>query len=561
MEESLGTHSWRPDDWPKRLAKEPDLVVLVAWWLLVATIGFSRRDFGGDGLRHLPWILHNSTPHLGEPRWLLFPLFLFGLLRPLVTLGLVTTLEELNRPMMLATLVAAGAYLTAVRACLIGLGIGPTRRATALLLAGASSGLFLAATDLVEPIFGGALAVMGLAHIAGHSHASDSDPKERRRAVLVGIAMITAAALLYQGVILAVGLVPIFVSRATLWHWPTFIAVVALLVAFPILITAILVADGNSLHRALIRMFFLVDNPLYRNYGTKLGLTKYLVAAVGGPPQGLFALTEFRGFNGLLAELRASEGRREALRTAAKFFLGDIALVAAVVAAARRRDFALLLGLATLLAMPVLLRPAQFGYIKYYILFPLVVAVAAARAPTRIALPLGLVILLSNFGTIVQGVRAERRTYAIREAVYARASPRSCWLTTGWGPVVSFRWPGKVCGILGTLAGGAGEDVDQLLHDVRATLTDCIDNCFCHSANVFTDDMLADSAALVTENARYFQYSTIDLLSILIPASRAPRVTSAAEPRPIYTYASEDQQRICASVEAQRQSSESPHRP
>lgn len=59
-----------------RLSDAPDLLVIAAWTALACCIATLRVDFIGDGVRHLPPILANSRPILGEPRWLLFPAFL-----------------------------------------------------------------------------------------------------------------------------------------------------------------------------------------------------------------------------------------------------------------------------------------------------------------------------------------------------------------------------------------------------------------------------------------------------------------------------------------------------
>src|SRR5262245_15092111 len=85
-------------------ARNPDVIVIAVWLILAAVAGFSRRDFGGDGLRHLGPIVSLDHPKLGEPRWLLFPSLMFILLRPFVALGLVTSVEGLARPMMAAVI-------------------------------------------------------------------------------------------------------------------------------------------------------------------------------------------------------------------------------------------------------------------------------------------------------------------------------------------------------------------------------------------------------------------------------------------------------------------------
>jgi hypothetical protein len=536
--------------WVRWASRNPDLVVLGAWWILVAAFGFARRDFTGDGIRHLPAILDPARTHpaLGEPRWLLFPALLYVLLRPLVALGLAHDVEALTRPMMAATLLTAGIYLLGIRRCLVALGITPGRRAVALAVAGSSAGLFFAASDLMEPIFGATLAVLGLAFVAARTTDPQATEDSRRRAVLVGVAVIAAASFLYQGVILGVGLIPLFTPRATLTHRRTLIPAALILAAVPAVSGAILGLAGNEAARAFSRITQGEENPLYRSYLKKSGPSAYLVALLGGPPQGLIALSHFQGFNGLIAALRGPGPRGEALAVVTRLGLGFAVVLSGVVAAVRRRDVTLLFGFAVLLLLP-LVRHQQYGYVKYYVLLPVLLAVGAARAPMSVAAGVALILLVANGSTLLGTVRAGRQLYAERAGAYQQADRLTCWLSASWGPSIGFLWPGSVTAVLGSLASGGGSDPAKVVADAHATMSRSLEDCFCHSSSVFTDDMVEGSAGVVADLAEHFDYTEIDLPKLIVPAARA-RLVSNRGPMPVYAYASEDQKRLCSLVTA-----------
>jgi hypothetical protein len=533
-----------------------DLWVIAAWWVVVVALGFLRWDYTGDGLRHLPPIVDGGGPRLGEPRWILFPGMLWALLRPFVVLGIAPTVQGLARVMTGATVLAAGAYMLALRACLAAAGIDSRRRAAALALAGLSAGLFLPSTDLMEPIFGATLVMVALGWAARRVARLDASEADRRRALLVTVAAIAVAALLYQGLVLALGLLPLVFPRETLRDRRAQLQAALILAAIPLVMVGPLVLGGDSLQRALGRALQGEENPLYRSYLKKTGpfarVTATIVALVGGPPQGLVQVGDFHGFNGLIAGLRGGEGRSQALGILGRFAFGGGIILAGVIAAIRRRDRAVLIAFTVLMILP-LVRSQQYGYIKYYIFLPVVVAFAAGRARPGLVGLLAAVLVWLHVVSWVRALPGEHRDYREHAAVYEQAGAQGCFFTPAWAPPYSFLWPGRVCGVLTALASGHGDTDAQVIAGAHARMTAALDACFCESSGVYADDLTESLRPQLAESARQFRYTSFDLGELVLPEGRASRVSPPDVLRPLYRYPPDDQRRICESVKrAQR---------
>src|SRR5258706_14501455 len=93
-----------------RRGEHLERLVLGALVFILILTASARRDFLGDGLRHLPAAL-SSAPHLGEARWLLFPLLLFLLVKPLAALGLVTGGEAAIQPFLWVSVASGALFL------------------------------------------------------------------------------------------------------------------------------------------------------------------------------------------------------------------------------------------------------------------------------------------------------------------------------------------------------------------------------------------------------------------------------------------------------------------
>lgn len=542
----------------RSLADAPDLWLIAAWWVLVLFLGFARWDYTGDGLRHLSPIVGGGGPRLGEPRWLLFPAFLYALLRPFVVVGIAPDVGALARVMMGATAVAAGAYMLALRSCLIAARVDERRRAAALALAGATAGLLLASTDLMEPIFGATLVVCVLGWAATRIARPVASAEERRRALVVAVAAIALAALLYQGLVLALGLLPLVFPREALRDRRAQVYALLIVAAVPVVMLGALLLSGDTLTHALERALRGEENVLYTTYMKKSGVTPRLVALVGGPPQGLAVVSGFHGFNGLLASLRGGgPDRVQSLRTLATFGFGGLIVALGVFAAVRRRDFVVLFAFGVMMLLPVV-RCQQYGYLKYYIFMAVIVAFAAARARPALVAGLAVALLLLNTGPTIASLPTRVRDHREQLAAYGRADVRSCWMATGWTPPYSYAWPGSVCGVLAALASGHGQTEREVVAVAHAAMTSCLDTCFCRSSGVFMNDMTEEAVPLLAASAQQFQYGVFDLGQLVLPAVHAERVSSPGGSSLVYRYPAADQRRICESVTRAREAAATP---
>ena len=336
-------------------------------------------------------------PRLGEPRWLLFPPFLFAALRPAVSLHLVHDVEGLTRLMMAYTVVAAAIYLCSVRACLVALGIPASRRAAALGVAGFSAGLFFASMDLMEPIFGATVIALGLAVAATRAARPGATATDQRTALLIAVAGVAMAALLYQGLILGLGLVPLVIPNTTLRDRRAWLASALILAIVPLVIVGVLMINGNSPGHALFRALRGEENPLYQTYLKRPGLMAYVVALVAGPPQGLVTLPDFHGFNGVLAALGIAGSRGSTIVLLFRLGAGVVLVGAGVLHALRRRDSKLLIAFGLLLLLPLVLGISNMATSNSTCCWPSSPP-SPRRAPTAVAASIGALLLLLNGG-------------------------------------------------------------------------------------------------------------------------------------------------------------------
>lgn len=522
-----------------------DVAVIGVWLALAAIVVFLRRDFCGDGLRHIAPALTAPHPVLGEARWLLFPTLVYAVVHPLAVFGVVRDVEAAARVLALVNLALSAVYLDSLRRCLVALGVGIRSRAGALAVAAASAGLFFAATDLMEPMSAAAVAMLGLAFAAKRTHDPLSQLDRNRQATLVGVGLIAAAALFYQGVILAVGLIPVVVPRSVLrdrklWLWAGII-----LALVPATMWVAGIAQGHGAVYAAARVLQPGDNPAYNSYLRRPGLGPRLAALMAGPVQGLVGLIDFNGARAIWEGLR-TPGHRSALTNAALIICGDAILAAGTVAAIRRRDWALLTGLAAVLILPVVVRYQQYGYLKYYIMLPVVLAIAASRTRPAIAALIAGALLLVNTTERVSSVQAERAEYQRRVSVYAEAGTNSCWFTSGWGPRYGFRWPGHVCAALSSLQSYLGEGEVGLSGPHRA-LQHCLEDCFCNSTVVMTDDMTDEAKPIVRELADQFQFHAVDLAALTLRGDGGS-VSRSAQESPVMRYPADEQRRLCTVI-------------
>jgi len=508
------------------------LVLLVLSALLIA-VAVVRRDFLGDGVRHLPSILA-SRPSFGEPRWLLFPPLAWAWVRALSVAGMVTGARSAIQALLWMCVASGIAFLFGIRSWLQLEDTNGARRAAALLLAGSCAPVLILFSDVAEPQVAAAIVASGLAC----ARARRDDPNRAWSGALIASAAIGVAALIYQGAILALGMLPLVVSLDTVGARRVFAAAGAsVVVVFGVLIAAQL-SVGTAPRTAFATAFGGERNPLTRSLMARPSLAKYVVAIVAGPPQGIVALENFSGIPALGSALARGNGqaRQPAILNVSRLLLGCVVVGILLAGGVRTASWRVLGGLAVLLALPVW-RNEQYGYPKFFILWPIPVALLAVRCRTRTIVLAAVAVLISNASIVARDVRRGRELVAAVQADYARATPATCWFTSGWSPPVSYLWPGTTVPVLGVLATGNDPVVQA------SALTVAIRRCFCESDAVWTDISTRD-ADVLTSIARHFDYTSIDLASVLVDSSG----TSPPSRLGAHTYSDQDQRRACSAT-------------
>jgi len=512
-------------------------VVLGALAVVLVIAAASRRDFIGDGVRHLPAAL-SAHPHFGEARWVMFPPLLFALVRPLAAIGLVDGVEAAIQPFLWVSVTSGIVFLVSLGVWLRAECNDGARRAAALLLAGSCAPFLALFSNIAEPQVAAAMAVAGLAY----ARVRRDDPTGAVRGAVVAIVAIAFAVLIYQGTILAFGMLPLVATRETLLRRRVLGTLCAAIAIVPAAIVAAQVASGTPLGLAFATTVGGERNPLARSFMTRASAGKYVVALLAGAPQGIVALRNFTGLPALLAGLQASDARTQALAAAnvLRLILGCVIVWSLVGAAVRGRDWRIIIALALILLLPVL-RNQQYAYSKFFVLWPVPVALVALRYRARPIAIAALLVLLSNGWLLAEQVRRGRSLYTSVQQLYRAASPTTCWMTSEWAPPLAYLWPGTTAPILGTLATGSDPAIQA------AELTRSLRRCFCDSASVWTDTTKQDGA-MVTDLARHFDYAVVDLTTILFDAAQnpAPRAT----PPGVHVYLDQDRQRICHAVTA-----------
>jgi hypothetical protein len=521
-----------------------DWLVIAVWAAVAVVIVLLRADFEPDGLRHLPHVLSSNHPALGEPRWTLHPTLVFILTKPLVAVGLVGSVEGIAHAFSLMIVGLAIGYLVALRSILQSMGASEHSRAAALALAAVSAPLLKLGTDILEPLSAAAIAVIGL----GYAAAGRPDAPDARRRILVAVAAIALGGLVYESVILAIGLLPLVVPLRELVRPRTALPAAMILAMVPVVMIGLLVMNGDSLAHAATRAALGEENPLTRSILRRPGVEQHVVALFAGPPQGVLKMDEFFGFNLLLAQLSDPNARGAAIWTLVLFLLGGVIVAALMFAAARARAWWVLVGFATLLVPLVLLRPEYYGYLKFYILFPVVLAVAAIHLPARLAGTIALIVALINVPARVDGLIQERAFARVVTPVYEAAGTEACWVTPGWVPPLSMRWRGQACGILQALALGTGEDVNRLLATQYRALTECLEACFCRSSEVLTDEMTSDRRSVIQQQATHFGFDRIAIDDLLLGPGEGETLTPGD--RPILRYRADRQRQVCDAIRA-----------
>jgi hypothetical protein len=515
----------------------PDLPVIVVWAALIFCAACLRVNFIGDGVRHLTPILTHSPPALGEPRWLLFPVFVFAILKPVQMAGLVNSAKDAARVFLALDCFAGLAYLLLLRQWLIYRSVRTRSRAAALLLAGLTVPMLHFSSDIVEVIVPGTIALAGLVYLASQP------PDHASKGLYVAATAIAIATLLYQGIILAVALVPCAIARDARIRLRAIILSCAILGAAPLVMLTILVATGSRPATATHMMLTGEENSLFRNLlaSHRLPLWERPIATISfGVADSIIQLPDNLGLSRALRLMLHSTTFLEGvfnilgrLLALAIVFIGAAAIV-------RRRDWRIAVALTGLLILPVL---RGYAYLKYYALMPIVIALVASVSPPAIVLGAGGVVGAFNLTYLARDIGRDRRLAHDIAPLFASAKTSACWLTTGWGPPI-FGWPGSICSMSQVLAAADTDQVDLMINENNQKLTESLRRCFCESSAVYTDDVALDTQERAANLASHYRYAGVDLNELLWNPNRGA-IAFDRNGIVIYTYSRPLQSEIC----------------
>ncbi|HYL57441.1 MAG TPA: hypothetical protein VEU51_01120 [Candidatus Acidoferrales bacterium] len=529
------------------LRAAPDTAVIVAWAAVVGCMAAARASYLGDGLRHLGPILTQSRPVIGEPRWLLFPAFLFAVIKPLQVIGIVTSPRDAVHVFTALDFIAGVAYLFLIKRWLTARGAAPTARAAALLLAGMTVPLLRYSTDTIEPLIPATIALAGIVYLASRP-ALDRD-----RGLLGAGAAIALATLLYQGLFLAVALIPCAAGRGARFRARTIAIFCAILALAPATMFATMVATGNSSPRAAIhRVLTGEENSLYRRsmWHRVEGWPSWMpyVAAVSVGPARSIVMT--RQSEGIVRDLRMLASRATFADGVSGLsgIIFAMALVATGLAMVlRRREWQMLIAIAGILVLPIL-RPFGFSYLKFYVLMPAVVAVIATGAPPAAVFGAGVIVGAFNLTNLARETAGDRRLARDIAPLYSGAGAAACWLTAGWGPPI-FGWPGSECSIRQVLTQAHTERLEDMIAENNLQLIASLRRCFCESSAVYTNDVAEDSREQLFALAREYRFDGFELNGLIWNRERGELAFDRDGIR-IYRYSGDAQSQICASLQA-----------
>jgi hypothetical protein len=331
-------------------------------------------------------------------------------------------------------------------------------------------------------------------------------------------------------------MLPLVVPGSIIRSRQLLVASACAVLAAGIAMTALQVSSGISAASAVSTIVHGEENPLTRSLMATPSLSKYAIAAVAGPPQGIVAVDSYRGLPALFAALHSGVPQ---IATAARRALGVLLLGVFVtgvllVRGARDRQWRVLIAATILLALPIV-RNQQYGYVKFYVLWPIPVALLASRCSARTSAALASAVLAINLSVVGGELLRGRENYRLAREAYATATPTTCWLTSGWTPPFAYLWPGTATPILGILATGSRSDMEG------QALTTSLQRCFCESDRVWTDTTTRDAQS-VESIGSHFDYAGTAVLSRVLLDSRE----AARSPLPgVFEYDAPTRKRIC----------------
>jgi hypothetical protein len=437
---------------------------------------------------------------------------------------------------------AGVAYMLLIRKWLLLRSVAAPSRAAALLLAGMTVPLLRFSSDIVEVIVPATIALAGLVYLASRS------PEKVNKGLWIAAAAIAFAALLYQGIILAVALVPCATPRGATIRMRTIILFCAILAVTPLVMVTTIVASGTSPRTAIHLMLTGEENVLYRDRlaSHRLPIWERPIAAISlGAARSIIEIPDNRGFSGAIQLLANRATFIEGAAAIGGCLLALVMVVMGAVAVVRRMDWRIAIAFTGLLTLPVF---RGYAYLKLYGLMPAVVALAAAGSAPAIVLGAGAIIGSFNLTYLARDIARDRNLARDIAPLYENAGASACWLTTAWGPPI-FGWPGSTCSMSQVLTDAHTDQVAAMIDQNNAAMVEAFRSCFCNSSAVYTDDVTESSQESVIALAKYYKFAGIDLTRLLWNPRRGV-TTFDRDGIVVFTYARPSQLEICDSLKS-----------
>ncbi len=312
-----------------------------------------------------------------------------------------------------------------------------------------------------------------------------------------------------------------------------------------------MIAAGDNLGSAFELYTKVVRNPLSNTFPRASTLSPANVAAavLVAPAQNIADIGPSLGMRALVASLRDPNTSRHAIITIALLAIGIVPLVAVAWAAVRRRDFAVPLALLGILVLPVV-RNQQSGYVKFFVLLPVLLAVGATFLRPAVTASFAVVLALLNGLSFGQEIHAGRGAGGDHASFYASFSPQACFVTSGWAAPDGQNWHGTTCAALSKLFDDGPDpnaSVPEILRGNAERYAACLDGCFCRADAVLTDDMTAPLKGQVSFVLDHFQVQDVTLDPLLLRGVEAGKA-----PEGLHFFSPDEQHRACVSIEADR---------
>jgi len=519
----------------KSIQSNLDKLLIATVFVVLCFLGLQRLDYAPDGMRHVHHILQSNYPTVGEPRWLLFPLLLFLVIKPFALAGLIHTVDQAAKVFAIFNVISGTIYLICLRHWLSD--FPAPRRAAVLLLVAASYVFLEMATNTIEPTSAAVIAVTGLTFARFHPGLSD------RVRLTAATATLALASLVYQGLLFGLFFLPAIFPWSLLTSRQMLLRIAMITLTVPCVVIILLSFNGDSPWNAARRFAQGEANVMASNEYSKISLKNVIGVIIVGPSYAFASIPDLRGLTGSLNLLRAKETALAGIRDAAAWSCMAAAIAFAIIVLALRREFKLLFAYAGMLMLPMI-RMSQYAYLKYYVLLPLLVVMAAPRLGISfIFWLLGGLLFVSNTTQIYSEISQSKllRSEVARD-LYPQIPHGTCFLTSGWGPPVP-GWHNNSVGWAHILYGGnasqRGINIAQS-EQLRLRLT----NLFCTCSAVVTDNFIAPNLTMLQQELSNFGIVNIPISHLVVPFPERSEIFRSSK-FSFYRFSNEDRERAC----------------